>query len=351
MGGRRARSVTARSRARLAFKRTAPAWGGWRRPARYECQNDRWPGRVIGRTAHFARSGDRAARQTAAGGLQHALGEGLGGVRGVRLHEGEGRHHDAAHTDAGQLLRRADRVVPEHPRGTGRELDGGGVAAVVGGRLADDVDQLGQLGRGALPGEEAVAEPAGALRGGPRVPADHDRDRPLGGLGVRRHPVERRELAVELGGVAGPEGPHGADVLVGAGTPAGPGHAEGHELLLQPAHADPELDATSGQVVERGQLLGQHHRVALREDEDAGGEAQRRRGGGDVGQPHQRVRDGRRRHRRHLPVGAVRVGETRSRRGRRRARRSRPTRSRRPRRSWRPRGHPGRSTSPSCWRT
>ena len=86
------------------------------------------------------------------------------------------------------------------------------------------------------------------------------------------------------------------------------GHAEGVELLLQPADADAELDPPARQVVEGGQLLGQHDRVALREDEDAGGEAERRRDRGDVGQPDQRVRDGRRRHRRHLPVGAVRVG-------------------------------------------
>src|SRR3546814_7153493 len=60
---------------------------------------------------------------------------------------------------------------------------------------------------------------------------------------------------------------------------------------LQPAHADAQLHPPAGEAVEGGHLLREGHRVALREDQDAGAEADRRRRRGDVGEPDQRIRD------------------------------------------------------------
>jgi hypothetical protein len=65
--------------------------------------------------------------------------------------------------------------------------------------------------------------------------------------------------------------------------------AERVELLLQPADADAEDGAAARQHVERGDLLGDVERVALRQDQDAGGDLDRRRDGGDVGERQQRV--------------------------------------------------------------
>ena len=68
-------------------------------------------------------------------------------------------------------------------------------------------------------------------------------------------------------------------------------HADGGELLGEPTDAHAEDHSPAGEVVERRQLLGEDHRVALRQDEDAGGEANAFGRRGDVGEPDQRVGD------------------------------------------------------------
>ena len=167
------------------------------------------------------------------------------------------------------------------------DLDGLGVPARSGRRLAHDVDQVADV-TGAR--EEPVAQPTGALRRGPGVASDMDGDTAVGRLGVAADVGEGHELADVGGVVAGPERPEDLDVLVGAGAPPGEGDAEGVELLLQPAHTDAQLDPAARQVVEGGQLLGQDQRVAQGQDQDAGAEAQGLRGRGDKGQPQERIR-------------------------------------------------------------
>ena len=54
----------------------------------------------------------------------------------------------------------------------------------------------------------------------------------------------------------------------------------------------PSEQPAVAQHVERGGLLGQHQRVALGEDDDAGAEQHPLGGGGHEGEVHQRVEDG-----------------------------------------------------------
>ena len=97
------------------------------------------------------------------------------------------------------------------------------------------------------------------------------------------------ELAVELGVRTGPQRLHGGDVLIVSGTAPLPWHAQRVELFAHPTDADAELNPPTRQPIQRGDLLRQHERVALRHDQDARAEAQRRRRRGDKRQPDQRV--------------------------------------------------------------
>ena len=81
-------------------------------------------------------------------------------------------------------------------------------------------------------------------------------------------------------------------MLVGPAAPLGHGHADGPELGLQVAGADTQHEAAAAEHVEAGDLLGEHQRLTLREDDDPGPEPHAGRGGGDEGQPDQRVQDG-----------------------------------------------------------
>ena len=123
--------------------------------------------------------------------------------------------------------------------------------------------------------EESVAESAGPAGGHLGVATDVDRDVGLGGAGSGVGVGEPRELAVGRGRALGPERPQRGDVVVEALAPLGEGDAEGVELLLEPPDADAELDPAAGEPVEGGDLLGDHDRVALREDQDAGAESDR----------------------------------------------------------------------------
>ena len=114
-------------------------------------------------------------------------------------------------------------------------------------------------------------------------------------------------------------------------------HAERVELLFQPADADAELDASAREAVERRELLGEDERVALRQDQDPGREADARRRGRDVREPDERVGDGNVLAARHLSGRASTGTPTGSPSARRRARRSTATRSRAPRRAARAR--------------
>src|SRR5438105_2066035 len=94
-------------------------------------------------------------------------------------------------------------------------------------------------------------------------------------------------------------------VLVGASGALLERHADGVELLAQPAHADTQHHPAPREQVEGGQLLGEDDGVALREDQDAGGELQGGRDRADPRQPHQWIGDVDVLAAGHAPVGRV----------------------------------------------
>ena len=72
--------------------------------------------------------------------------------------------------------------------------------------------------------------------------------------------------------VVAPQRAHRLDVVVVAATAIGERHAERIELLTQPTDADAEDHPAAAQRVDRRDLLGGDQRVALRQDQDAGGQ-------------------------------------------------------------------------------
>ena len=198
--------------------------------------------------------------------------------------------------------------------------------------------------------EEPVADAAGAPGRHLGVPADVHRDGARDRAGPADAVGERGELTLVGGLVLAPQRPHGGDPVVGASAALGEGDADGVELLLQPAHPHTQLHPAARQVVEGGDLLGQDHRVALGLDQDPGGQVDGGRGRGQVGQPHQRVRDRRVVGAGHPARRGRRDTSTRTPRAPPCARRSTATRTPPPRRPgpWRGRRR-GRRTG-RCWR-
>jgi hypothetical protein len=139
----------------------------------------------------------------------------------------------------------------------------------------------------------------------------------LHGSGVGVDAGEVRVAPLEARRLVAPQGAHGVDVLVGARAALGERHADGAHFRLEVAGTDAEDQPSLRQHVEARDLLGEYERVALRQDDDAGPEAQLRGAGRDEGQVDERVEDrvawlhGRRRHPRagqhHVLAGPHRV--------------------------------------------
>ena len=110
---------------------------------------------------------------------------------------------------------------------------------------------------------------------------------------------ELDEAAVVLGMLVVPEVLQRIEELVRHGAALGEVGTDRPELGLEVADTDPEREAAPTQHVDARRLLRQHDRIALREDHDAGGQADRRRCRSGERQRHQRVeRRVLRRHRR-----------------------------------------------------
>jgi len=80
-------------------------------------------------------------------------------------------------------------------------------------------------------------------------------------------------------GRLGPQAPHEGDLLLEAAAPGGEVLAEGLELHAVPADADPQAEPAAGEDVDLRRLLGHEHRLALRQDDHAGHEFERRQRG------------------------------------------------------------------------
>src|SRR5919198_143776 len=102
--------------------------------------------------------------------------------------------------------------------------------------------------------------------------------------------VERPELTLEVACPA-PERAHQAERLVRAPAALPERHAHEAVLVLVPADADPEVEAAAAQLLQRGDLLRQVHRVVQRHEHDRGAEADPLRAAGDPAERDERVVD------------------------------------------------------------
>ena len=107
---------------------------------------------------------------------------------------------------------------------------------------------------------------------------------------LRGRILERPELTLEVA-LAVPEGAHEADFLVGTTTAARERHAHEVELVLVPAHADPEREAAARELLQSRDLLRQVHWVVQRHEHDRRAEPDAFRPPGDPGERDERVVD------------------------------------------------------------
>ena len=121
-------------------------------------------------------------------------------------------------------------------------------------------------------------------------------------LGFEAVVVDAIEIALVAEVVGGPDALEHLDELLRAAVALvmlQPGLADGLELAPEPPRDDVDGDAPVGQVIDGGDLLGQHHRIP-RAGQDGGDDFQ------SLGGSQQRVADG---HRLVLELGAIAGGE------------------------------------------
>ena len=111
-----------------------------------------------------------------------------------------------------------------------------------------------------------------------------DPDRNVAGCGARAetHPGEIEKLAVKFGNGGRPRRAHQRDCLVGVRAALFERYAECAEFGFEPSAGDSRNDAARRQPVERGEFLGEMNRVAIRHDNNAGGELDPASDCGDV---------------------------------------------------------------------
>ena len=212
--------------------------------------------------------------------------------RGGRVGKWEWIEHEPVHPEFGELGdgRRVDRAAARRHADLERPERRRAVELAYG--LAESLDTARR--RGDVQRESVPAVPAldGASVGGRRVATDHHRRATrLDRSGVGVDAGEVRVVPLEARGLLGPERAHGVDVLVGAGAALRERHTDRAHLRFEVAGADPEDQPALRQHVEARHLFGEHQGVALREDDDARAEAQRRGSGGDEGQVDEGIQD------------------------------------------------------------
>ncbi len=156
-------------------------------------------------------------------------------------------------------------------------------------------DDLAGLFRRHLAAVPAVADLDGAAvrrLGAAGVPHRDRADR----LRQHRHLADfgADVLGFEADRVLRPHRAHHRDALVHAPAALVKRHAQGGELGLEPADADPEDQPSARQIVQRRQLLRERQRVAHRQHDHAGAEAHPLGDRGDPGQGQDRIVEQRR---------------------------------------------------------
>jgi hypothetical protein len=160
------------------------------------------------------------------------------------------------------------------------------------GALDRGLEPLAVLGHRTQADQEAVPAvgvAGGAQEGALAAPADDHRQRALDRARVGVDALEVDVLAVERGRLVLPEAAHGGQVLVRACPAALHRDADRGHLGLEVGDPDAEDQPPAGEDVEAGDLLGQHQRVALRQDDHAGAEQDALGVRGDVRERHERV--------------------------------------------------------------
>ena len=96
-------------------------------------------------------------------------------------------------------------------------------------------------------------------------------------------------LALERHVGIGPQRLHHLDLFLGPLAPVVEILVEADELHLVPAYADAEPEAAAAEHVETGGLLGNQHRLTLREDQHLGGEFDLFSAGSDEAERHEGI--------------------------------------------------------------
>ena len=121
------------------------------------------------------------------------------------------------------------------------------------------------------------------------MPAEPHRHLARGRPRVDAGIVDRVPAALEADMRLGPQRLHDLHLLLRAAAAIVEILVEPDELDLVPADPDAEPEPAAAQHVEAGRLLGDERRLALRQDQHAGREAELRRAAGEIAEQDERV--------------------------------------------------------------
>ena len=119
-------------------------------------------------------------------------------------------------SDTGEFFDALVELRPWRCPTTGDDLNRIRVAVIVLSCLADDCDEIRDLGSRGATGKEPVADATGATGSDLAVTADDDRDTALLWAGLADAVLELEEVTIEARLVAAPESAHYVDVLIEA---------------------------------------------------------------------------------------------------------------------------------------
>ena len=91
------------------------------------------------------------------------------------------------------------------------------------------------------------------------------------------------ELTAELDLGLRPDRLEAAQELVATSAALAERYAYGVVLVLRPAQPQPHVEPSTGEEIERGELLGQHDRLVVRHEQHAGAQTHAAGGAGYVG--------------------------------------------------------------------
>src|SRR3989442_6505404 len=136
--------------------------------------------------------------------------------------------------------------------------------------------------------EVAVSEPRDPLHRGIGVAAHPHRDRALHGQWVQPRAVDAMPASLGVHDLLGPEPAQERDLLLDAPSAVCELLAERLVLDEVPADTDAETEASAGEDIDLGRLLGDEGGLTLRQHDDRGPELELREGG-EPSEEHERL--------------------------------------------------------------